>query len=86
MEKLSVCLTGFYFTISALCANAQVPVVDYTGDSIPEKYQLQFKEEGRAFLAYTNPSAEDAGKTFNLLSAVEKGYIKSFDKDSLAKV
>lgn len=85
MKKLPVCLTGFYCIVCAFFGNAQVPVVDYAGDSIPAKYQLQFKEDNQAFFAYINPSMEEAARTYALLSAVDSGYIKNFNRDSLAK-
>lgn len=62
---------------------AQEAFVNYP---IPKKYENQFNEDAKRYLEYTNPSAESAGRAFNLWYQTSKDILKNYNVDSLYSV
>ncbi|MBX3254128.1 MAG: TlpA family protein disulfide reductase [Chitinophagaceae bacterium] len=74
-------LISFLFVLFTMNGFAQSG--DTIFDTIPGKYKPQFKEDLEKYSAYANPSMERLSKTGALLDAVERGYLKGLNKDSL---
>lgn len=84
MNKMKVCL--IYFVSVMLTLNGLTQDLPVDQELIPKQYEKQFKNESRKYLEYTNPSGEVAGKAYNFWQNVVKGYLKSYNKDSLEAV
>jgi len=67
------------FDISAQASNQSLNI-------IPNKYEMQFKEDQKIYLAYTRPSEDSSNKAYALLEKTKAGIYKEYNIDSLANV
>ncbi len=79
MNKL---LFSLFFVFSTFQGIAQTAL---SRGEIPQAYHVQFEEDQKKYLEFTNPFAEKAGEAYNLWKSYLKGYLR-YNKDSLYAV